>query len=154
LSHIRYNKTVLVFSLTAWGFAMSVHEKIRFIRQLKGWSQEETAQRLEMSANGYGSIERGDTDVNLSRLKQIANVFEVRLSDLVDPSEKTVFNQAGENNNQSNWHISSNQAESPLTILRLELEKMQLLLDQKDKEIAYLKEIIELLKQQATAPQV
>lgn len=107
-----------------------------------------------MSANGYGSIERGDTDVNLSRLKQIANVFEVRLSDLVDPSEKTVFNQAGENNNQSNWHISSNQAESPLTILRLELEKMQLLLDQKDKEIAYLKEIIELLKQQAAAPQV
>lgn len=132
---------------------MSVHEKIRFIRQLKGWSQEETAQKLEMSTNGYGSIERGDTDVNLSRLKQLAEVFDVRLSDLVDSSEKTVFNQSGENNSQSNWHINGNQADNPLPALRLEMEKMQLLLDQKDKEIVYLKEIIELLKQQVASPQ-
>lgn len=48
---------------------MSVHEKIRLVRQLKGWSQEDVANKLGMSPNGYGSIERGETDVNLSRLE-------------------------------------------------------------------------------------
>ncbi len=125
---------------------MSVHEKIRFIRQLKGWSQEEVAQKLEMSTNGYGSIERGDTDVNLSRLKQIAEVFDIRLSDLVEAENNQVVNFGCEQNH-SNWQISTHSAESQLHSLRTELEKMQLLLAQKDQEILYLKELNELLKQ-------
>ena len=71
---------------------MTVHEKIRFLRQLKGWSQEDMAGRLNMSPNGYGSIERGETDVNLSRLEQIALIFEVRLSELFELNEQTVLN--------------------------------------------------------------
>jgi transcriptional regulator with XRE-family HTH domain len=31
---------------------MKLHEKIKFIRQLKGWSQEEIANKLEISVNG------------------------------------------------------------------------------------------------------
>ena len=57
---------------------MELHEKIRSIRKLKGWSQEEIAAKLEMSSNGYGSIERGGTDVNLSRLISIAELFVTR----------------------------------------------------------------------------
>lgn len=108
---------------------MSVHEKISFIRQLKGWSQEEVAHKLEMSTNGYESIERGDTDVNLSRLKQIAEVFDRRLSDLVEAENNQVVN-FGFEQNHSNWQISTHSAESQLHSLRTELEKMQLLLAQ------------------------
>ncbi len=61
---------------------MAIHEKIRLLRLAKGWTQEETANKLQMSANGYRSIERGKTDANLSRLKQIAEVFEMNLADL------------------------------------------------------------------------
>jgi len=116
---------------------MSVHEKIRLVRQLKGWSQEDVANKLDMSQNGYGSIERGETDVNLSRLEQIAALFGIKLSDLLELNEKNIFNLAGTHNNQSNWHIGSCSSEC----LRFKSE-----IEQKDKEIAYLREIMELLK--------
>ena len=70
---------------------MAVHEKIKFIRQLKGWSQEDMAEKLAMSINGYGSIERGETNVNLSRLEQIAQLFGMELSELVALNEKVSF---------------------------------------------------------------
>ncbi|MFI3221996.1 MAG: helix-turn-helix transcriptional regulator, partial [Methylococcaceae bacterium] len=69
---------------------MAEHEKIKFIRQLKGWSQEDMAEKLAMSINGYGSIERGETNVNLSRLEQIAQLFGMELSELVALNEKSV----------------------------------------------------------------
>jgi len=123
---------------------MSVHEKIRLVRQLKGWSQEDVASKLGMSPNGYGSIERGETDVNLSRLEQIAQMFGIKLSDLLELTEKNVFNLAGEHNNQSNWYIGSCSPE--FLQLKTELEKEQAINAEKDKEIEYLKEIIGLLK--------
>lgn len=65
---------------------MCVQKKIRLLRRTQGWSQEEMAHKLEMSTNGYGSIERGDTDVSLSRLKQIASLLNVNVSELFDES--------------------------------------------------------------------
>ncbi|MCK5877926.1 MAG: helix-turn-helix transcriptional regulator [Candidatus Marithrix sp.] len=41
--------------------------------------QEEIANKLGMSVNGYAKIEHGETDLQLSRLNQIAEVFEVNL---------------------------------------------------------------------------
>lgn len=123
---------------------MLVHEKIRFFRQLKGWSQEDVADKLEMSPNGYGSIERGETDVNLSRLEQIVALFGIELSELFGFNEKNVFNLSGTHNNQSNWHIGSFSPE--FLQLRSELEKQQLLVEQKEMEIIYLKELNALLK--------
>ena len=49
---------------------MSVHEKIRFVRLAKGWTQEYLAENLEMSVNGYGDLERGKNDIKLSKLEQ------------------------------------------------------------------------------------
>ncbi|MDO9106881.1 MAG: helix-turn-helix transcriptional regulator [Methylovulum sp.] len=121
---------------------MSIHEKIRQVRLLKGWSQEEVATRLGMSLNGYGSIERGETDVNLSRLEQIAELFGVKLANLFEVNEKSVLNLACEQN-QSNWHIGSCSPE--YQHLQAELEIQQLLNEQKDKEIEYLKQINALL---------
>ena len=41
---------------------MNVHEKIRKLRETKHWSQEEMAERMSMSLNGYAKIERGETN--------------------------------------------------------------------------------------------
>ncbi|MDP2904448.1 MAG: hypothetical protein Q8N96_15300 [Methylovulum sp.] len=70
-------------------------------------------------------------------------MFGIKLSDLLELNEKTVFNLAGTQNNQSNWHIGSS---SPDYLqLKSELEKQQLINGQKDKEIEYLKQINALL---------
>ena len=124
---------------------MKFHEKIRFIRHLKGWSQEEVAHKLEMSVNGYSSIERGETDVKLSRLEQIAQVFEMELLELLGVNDKTVFRGTHNNNNQFHYsHIHSLSVGQ--TELKHELEKAQLVNEQLDKEVAYLKEEILYLK--------
>lgn len=124
---------------------MQLHEKIKFIRNMKGWSQEEVAHRLGMSISGYGCIERGETDIPFSRLLYLAKVFEIDLLELLSVNEKNVFNLAGTNNNQSNWHVNSSDSMEVIK-LRSEVEKLNLLLEQQTKEIVYLKEIIELLK--------
>ena len=124
---------------------MQLHEKIKFIRNMKGWSQEEVAHRLGMSISGYGCIERGETDIPFSRLLYLAKVFEIDLLELLSVNEKNVFNLAGTNNNQSNWHVNSSDSVEVIK-LRAEVEKLNMFLEQQAKEIVYLKEIIELLK--------
>jgi diguanylate cyclase (GGDEF)-like protein len=89
------------------GFYMTVsmNEKIRFLRQQRGWSQEEIATMLDMSSNGYGCIERGDTDVNLSRIKQIAAIFGVDVVELFNG-----FNSGGHSITISNQGTQYNQS--------------------------------------------
>lgn len=129
---------------------MQLHEKIKFLRQTKGWSQEEIAERLFMSTSAYGSIERGETDVNFSRLKQIANVFEIDLWNLMALEKGATVNITGTDNiNCHNWRAINGSSNELLN----DLEKKDLLLAQRDSEIAYLKqqntdlrEMIALLK--------
>jgi len=123
---------------------MKINEKIRFMRQLKELSQEEMAEKLQLSLNGYANIERGETDVQMSRLEQIAKIFEVDLMELLNFGEKTVACLIGNNNQFSNvGQIISDSKEA-----QFEIQKLQLIVEQQLKEIAYLKEIIELTKNQ------
>lgn len=136
---------------------MQVFERIKMFRNIKGWSQEYVANQLEISLNAYGCIERGDTDVNLSRLKQIASLFEIELSELFNQSENMVLNLGGTQNNQwynYNHHQTCNVNNSDNNLsLKHELEKQVLIIEmqnkaiaEKDEQIASLKKIIELLE--------
>lgn len=103
-----------------------------------------------MSTNGYGDIERGATDVNLSRLEQISELFGMELSELMDLNEKNVFNFLGAQSTgigtQNHCNISSGSAEQ--SQMKFDLEKQQLIIEQQTQEIAYLKEIIALMKRE------
>jgi transcriptional regulator with XRE-family HTH domain len=133
---------------------MEVHENIKFIRQFKKWSQEEMAEKLDMTLNGYAKIEQGKVDINLSRLKKISDIFGVQLEKLVGLNDKNVFNFI-ENFNYDSHNEQSLHNTIDQTTYKHELEKANLIIkqnnlmiEQKDKEIAYLKEIIELVKKQ------
>jgi len=125
-----------------------VNDKIRFLRLFKDWSQEEMAKNLHMTTKGYAKIERGEVDITISKLKQISKVLGVELKELVGLDEKNVFNFI---ENFHNSIIQSNNSIFEQTECRHELEKVQLLLEQKDKEIAYLKEIIELMRKESSS---
>lgn len=62
----------------------SVGKSIRILRHQHGWSQEEIASRLGISIPAFSKIETGVTDVNLSRLEQIANIYEVSVVQLLN----------------------------------------------------------------------
>lgn len=137
---------------------MGIHKKIRFMRQQKGWSQEEMANHLGMSLNGYGGIERGDTDIGLSRLKQIAELFGMSLGQLVNLNEKgsySTFNFFGTNstgvnegtqtnNNYCNCYFACNAPECDYLRQQIELERLRIINEYEKKELVYLKEINEL----------
>ncbi|KHD06217.1 hypothetical protein PN36_24055 [Candidatus Thiomargarita nelsonii] len=142
---------------------MEVYEKIKFLRNFRDWSQEEMADKLQMTPNGYAKIEQGKTDPSLSRLEQISETLGVELAQLVGLNEKNVFNFI-ENfhnaficlHNDSNHHQQSHHNATDQTTYKHELEKAHLIIEQKEKEIekayleiAYLKDIIELMKKQA-----
>ncbi len=124
---------------------MEVCEKIHFLRQRRKWSQEEMADRLGISVNGYAKIERGETDIPFSRLKQIAKVLEIELAELFNFGEKNVFYVMGNTNN--NQFVSSNiqhpSTDSSEEKTQFQLEKLYLIVQQQSKEIEYLKEIIQ-----------
>jgi len=61
----------------------SLGKNIKTLRQGKGWSQEQVATRLGITAPAFSKIECGLTDVNLSRLEQIATLYEMSVVDLL-----------------------------------------------------------------------
>ena len=65
------------------GIRMNVHEKIRKLRETKHWSQEEMAERMSMSLNGYAKIERGETKLHLDKLEQIAQILDIDIVELI-----------------------------------------------------------------------
>lgn len=60
-----------------------IGKNIRQLRQKNSWSQGEVAKRLDISIPAFSKIETGITDVNISRLDQIATLFEVTTIDLI-----------------------------------------------------------------------
>ncbi len=127
------------------GLKEQLGTKIKQIRIIKGWSREQVADRIGISVAGYGSIERGETDVSMTRLAQLAEIFEITLSDLLGVTEKTVFNFTGTHSKCHNWKVNSSPNEFQELVLRQELEKSELIQQAQQKEIEYLqREILRL----------
>jgi len=127
------------------------YERIKVFRTFKGWTQEKMAEKLGMSVIGYGNIERGDTNVTLSKLEEIAKVLGIELHELFNSQGKVIIN-LGENSINVGDNYQNTQAQKEL---EHELEKSRLIVEQQRKELSlvyqeveHLKEIISLLKQQ------
>ncbi|MBE7176548.1 MAG: helix-turn-helix transcriptional regulator [Mucilaginibacter polytrichastri] len=63
-------------------------KKIRLLRHQKGWSQEDVAKQLDISIPAFSKIETGITDVNLSRLEQIASLFDFSVVQLLNYNDE------------------------------------------------------------------
>lgn len=117
----------------------NIGEKIRGIRSLKGYSQENMAEMLDLSLPAYADIERGKKDVTISRLEQIAEKLGVTLNDILSYNDRVsnFFEQCyGTNINTGNLErqIGNNYDHKELQhqIEKLEL-KIKLLQAEKEK---------------------
>ncbi|WAC11858.1 helix-turn-helix domain-containing protein [Dyadobacter pollutisoli] len=63
--------------------ASNLSEKIRQIRLQKGLSQENMADMLGLSTTAYGDMERGRTELSVSRLENVAKLLDVPLHELL-----------------------------------------------------------------------
>ncbi|MCE6988199.1 helix-turn-helix domain-containing protein [Dyadobacter sp. CY323] len=61
----------------------NLSERIRQVRLQKGLSQENMADMLGLSTTAYGDLERGRTELSVSRLENISKLLEIPLPELL-----------------------------------------------------------------------
>lgn len=129
---------------------MEVVEKIRVLREINQWSQEEMAEKMNISTNAYARMERGETKLSLEKLDRIAAIFNMDITELLNISNKGLFLLMSENStHSSNYYGCDNNA------LFLENEKLKIinagyekLISQQASEIETLKTMVDLLQKQ------
>lgn len=145
---------------------MNINEKIRKFRESKEWSQEQMAEKLNMSLNGYAKIERGETKLYLDKLEQIAQILDLDVVELIQSGEKniclqiespvsgTIYQGVGESSlliEIERLKLTLSHTQEMLASIQNQLTIKEVwanqLVEQKDAEISALKEIIALLKQ-------
>ncbi|WP_107992452.1 helix-turn-helix domain-containing protein [Neisseria elongata] len=130
---------------------MNIHEKIRTLRELNNWTQEDMAEKMNVAPNTYARFERGETRLDFNKLQQIAMLFHCKLTDLIDQDKQTLFFQIGDDNHQqqnSTHYSSSNVLSAENEKLKLIIQHKDELLTQKENELTTLKLVLDLLKKQ------
>ena len=58
-------------------------KNLRYLRKLRGWTQEEFADRVGMSSRYIGSVERGQAVASVTVLGRLADALEVGPCELI-----------------------------------------------------------------------
>jgi len=104
---------------------MKFTKKIKQLRKEREWSQETMATKLNISLNSYGAIERGDTNLGLIRIEEIADAFDITLEKLFEGvSYKEEEEEEKEGKNLKRPKSDKMRRKEDLTVLDIELLKI------------------------------
>jgi transcriptional regulator with XRE-family HTH domain len=70
----------------------NIGDKIRKVRELKGFTQDFMAGQLEMSQRSYSKIENNDIKLDWGRIEAISKILQIEPIDLVSFDDSLVFN--------------------------------------------------------------
>lgn len=76
-----------------------VNKKIKNIRELKNYTQEYVAQKLDISTRAYSKIESGETNLTIDRLNRISQILEMSPLEILEFDDKKVFNHCKQDGN-------------------------------------------------------
>jgi transcriptional regulator with XRE-family HTH domain len=115
---------------------INVGQNIRRIREFKNLTQEHVADKSGLSVSTYGSIERGEADVNFRKLADIAEALGVKEEEIIMMSTEVNIHSIHDNisvlvSNKGTAHFTGN-----------EKELMELMLKEKNEEIAFLRGLV------------
>lgn len=142
---------------------MEINEKVRTLRELNKMSQEEMAAKLGMSTNGYAKIERGKRRLDIPKLEQIAAVFGIDIVDLMEV-DKSVVCLINENDlkqgviclinknslNNNTYYSGTEELLHEIDRLKLMLSHKDELLQQKDREIKLMQDLLSVAKTESS----
>jgi transcriptional regulator with XRE-family HTH domain len=106
--------------------------KVRLLREVHNYTQEYVADVLEISQNTYSLIEKGETKLTIDRLEKLAQLYNMKLIDLIQLSEQTFIHTITHSQGVCSQQVTINQLpdeERKLytdTISRLEMENDKL----------------------------
>lgn len=128
-----------------------LNEKIRVLREMKNWSQEEMAERVNMSKNGYAKMERGESRLAVETLDKIAQVFDMDMVELINISDKglvCLFSESNSGTHYGNFYQGSESVLAQNEKLQLTIRHQEELLQQKEQELQTLRDVLAILKQE------
>ena len=74
---------------------MALGKKIQFLRNKKHWSQKELAEKLEIATGTLQQYELDKREPKLAMLNNIAKIFEIPVSVLVDEKAEIISDSFG-----------------------------------------------------------
>lgn len=110
----------------------SIGDNIWKFRELKNITREHLASELNMSLSNYSKIERGEMDITVSRVEDIAKVLKVDISQILNFDAKNIFNIS--NNKLDNGSVgkadtfhyhSTNYQDKYVALFEQELERLK-----------------------------
>ena len=97
---------------------MTIGERIAEERKKKGMTQEDMAEKLNLSRQAISKWETGQSEPTASNLIQLAEILELNLSELVDPQK---------NNEEPSTSENERHKKEPNLILRANLTKIAII---------------------------
>ncbi len=112
-----------------------IGEQIKKFRELRNYTQEGMADKLRMTSQGYGKIERNEVEITLQKLQRIAEILDTTVQDILGFEDKFVFNnrECQHNNIGLNNNINLQEFqkiyESRISDLQKEITRLHSLLE-------------------------
>jgi transcriptional regulator with XRE-family HTH domain len=69
-----------------------LYSTIRHLREMRKISRESISKELGMSVSGYSKIERGEIDIQISKLYKVAKILDIEITQLLKFKVSAVFN--------------------------------------------------------------
>jgi transcriptional regulator with XRE-family HTH domain len=112
-------------------------EKIRLVREMRGFSQENVAAKLGIAQNAYSRIETNQTRLESGMLVKIAEVLGVSPMDILSSQPAIINLQSNKGTQQSFGYVEN--------LVSGQKELYEKMLSSKDEEIARMQKIIDSL---------
>lgn len=103
----------------------NIGEKIRQIRDLKGYSQEYISNKLGVSQRAYSKIERNEIKIDWEKITQISKLFEIDPLELISFDDNLVFNNCTQSGKFINSHANFSLPEKLIQQFELRIKSLE-----------------------------
>jgi transcriptional regulator with XRE-family HTH domain len=112
-----------------------IGDKIRRLRDQKGFSQQSLAFELGLTQPSYARLEKHDERISIIRLIQIAKILNTSVSELIDEKTQKISNQSN-NETANSYNVDTintiiNADKDHISTLKEEIQFLKNLLDKK-----------------------
>ncbi len=115
---------------------MNLGQKIKKLRELKDYTQQYVAEKLEITQSSYSKLETGTVDIPFSKLEEIATALGISVEDIISFNENMVFNI--KNNKKANGLVINQISQNEKKLYDEYIESLKV-------ENSYLKNMIDKL---------
>jgi transcriptional regulator with XRE-family HTH domain len=112
-------------------FIETIVGNIKKFRELKNITREQIASDLNLSVSGYSKLERGEIEITLKRLCEIADVLDVEISQILNFNSQTIFNisnsqgvQGYDQGGSYHFHQEDKYREKYIEMLEKEIQRL------------------------------